>query len=105
LPSDFKTGTLTWLPDHQLFVLRDGTGFGAFSSRCTHLGCTVRRTADGFFCPCHGARFDEQGSVVAGPAREPLPWFEVWAEPDGRIWVDTGKKVPAGTVTPLDQVE
>ena len=28
LPSDFKTGTLTWLSDRQLFVLRDGTGFG-----------------------------------------------------------------------------
>jgi len=102
LPSDFKTGTLTWLPDRQLFVLREGRGFGAFSSRCTHLGCTVRRTNEGFFCPCHGARFDGQGSVIAGPAREPLPWFRVWAEPDGRIWVDTGKPVPPGTLTPLD---
>lgn len=105
LPSDFKTGTLTWLQDKQLFVLRDGMGFGAFSSRCTHLGCTVRRTADGFFCPCHGARYDEKGLVVSGPARSPLPWFEVWAEPDGRIWVDTGQVVPAGTMTPLDSVE
>jgi cytochrome b6-f complex iron-sulfur subunit len=102
LPSDFKTGTLTWLPDRQLFVLREGRGFGAFSSRCTHLGCTVRRTAEGFFCPCHGARFDGQGSVLAGPARKPLPWFWVWAEPDGRIWVDTGKPVAPGTLTPLD---
>lgn len=105
LPSDFKTGTLTWLPDRQLFVLRDGTGFGAFSSRCTHLGCTVRRTAEGFFCPCHGARYDEQGRVTAGPARSPLPWFEMWAESDGRIWVDTGKTVPTGTLTPLDGVD
>jgi len=105
LPSDFKTGTLTWLQDQQLFVSRDGTGFGAFSSRCTHLGCTVRRTADGFFCPCHGARYDEMGLVVSGPARLPLPWFEVWAEPDGCIWVDTGKVVPVGTMTSLDSVE
>lgn len=105
LPSDFKTGTLTWLQDRQLFVLRDGRGLAAFSSRCTHLGCTVRRTAEGFFCPCHGARFDELGAVVAGPAREPLPWFEVWSEPDGRIWVDTGKVVLSGTMTPLAPVE
>ena len=105
LPSDFKTGTLTWLQDKQLFVSRDGNGFGVFSSRCTHLGCTVRRTADGFFCPCHGARYDDIGSVVSGPARSPLPWFEVWAEPDGRIWVDTGKTVPAGTMTPLGGME
>jgi cytochrome b6-f complex iron-sulfur subunit len=105
LPSDFKTGTLTWLQDKQIFVLRDGGGFAAFSSRCTHLGCTVRRTADGFFCPCHGARYDEKGRVIAGPAREPLPWFEVWAEPDGRIWIDTGKRVPPGTLTPLGGVD
>ena len=105
LPSDFKTGTLTWLADQQLFVLRDGMGFGVFSSRCTHLGCTVRRTADGFFCPCHGASYDERGGVVAGPARAPLPWFEVWAEPDGRIWVDPGKVVAPGTLTALDGVE
>ena len=104
-PADFKTGTLTWLPDRQIFVLRQGTGFAAFSSRCTHLGCTVRRTAEGFFCPCHGARYDEQGRVTAGPARKPLPWFEVWAESDGRIWVDTGKPVPTGTMTPLDEAE
>jgi Rieske Fe-S protein len=105
LPSDFKTGTLTWLQDQQLFVLRDGRGFAAFSSRCTHLGCTVRRTADGFFCPCHGARFDEQGLVVSGPARTPLPWFEVWVESDGRVWVDTGQVVPVGTMTSLGGAE
>jgi len=96
-PADFKTGTLTWLNEIDLFVVRDNQGFGAFSSRCTHLGCTVRRTASGFFCPCHGAKYDSSGSVIAGPARRPLPWFHVWAEADGRIWVDTGKQVEPGT--------
>jgi cytochrome b6-f complex iron-sulfur subunit len=96
-PADFKTGTMTWLNENDLFVVRDNLGFGAFSSRCTHLGCTVRRTASGFFCPCHGAKYDSSGSVVSGPARRPLPWFHVWAEADGRIWVDTGKQVEPGT--------
>ncbi len=100
-PSDFKTGTLTWVSDKDLFVARDELGFAAFSSRCTHLGCTVRRTAEGFFCPCHGAKYDEQGLVTAGPARDPLPWFHLWIEPDGRIWVNTGKTVPVGTKTNL----
>jgi len=35
-PADFKTGTLTWLNENDLFVVRDSQGFGAFSSRCTH---------------------------------------------------------------------
>jgi cytochrome b6-f complex iron-sulfur subunit len=97
-PSDFKTNSLTWLRDAGLFVVRDENGFGAFSSRCTHLGCTVRRTAEGFFCPCHGARYGPRGEVVSGPARSPLPWYRLWMEPDGRIWVDTDQETDAATM-------
>jgi cytochrome b6-f complex iron-sulfur subunit len=97
LPSDFKIGTLTWLRASQLFVLRDERGVGAFSARCTHLGCVVRRTAEGFFCPCHGASYDPSGRVVSGPARRDLPWYHLWREPDGRIWVDTSREAPPGT--------
>jgi len=96
-PSDFKVNTVTWIRERDLFVVRDGKGFGAFSARCTHLGCTVRRTADGFFCPCHGARYDARGRVLAGPAPAPLPWFEVWLEADGRVWVDTDQEVDSAT--------
>jgi cytochrome b6-f complex iron-sulfur subunit len=94
--SDFRMGTLTWLREHELFVVRFDTGLGAFSTRCTHLGCVVRRTADGFLCPCHGARYDSQGQVLTGPARRPLPWYHVWIESDGRIWVDLSRSVSSG---------
>ncbi len=45
---------------------------------CTHLGCSPRRHSeipstdseqsnhDGFYCPCHGARFDLAGRVLKG---------------------------------------
>jgi Rieske Fe-S protein len=100
--------TLSWLRDRDLFVLRTPAGLGAFSSRCTHLGCTLRRTAEGFVCPCHGARYGALGEIVSGPARRPLPWYSVWLERDGRLWVDLAK--PLDTVGPIaivlpDQVE
>jgi cytochrome b6-f complex iron-sulfur subunit len=96
-PADFKVRTVTWLRDRELFVVRDEQGFGAFSVRCTHLGCTVRRTPEGFACPCHGARFDERGRVVSGPARRPLPWFALSLGEDGRIWVDRSRVRAPGT--------
>jgi cytochrome b6-f complex iron-sulfur subunit len=98
-PADFKMGTVTWLKEHELFVVRSGDGFGAFSSRCTHLGCSVRRTSTGFRCPCHGARFDPSGRVVDGPARRPLDWFRVRVETDGRLWADLEEQVEVGALT------
>ncbi|MDQ4103953.1 MAG: FAD-dependent oxidoreductase, partial [Actinomycetota bacterium] len=73
------------VPAGEARVVRDGLGkAGAFrepdgtlhvvSLRCTHMGCLLRfngaeRSWD---CPCHGSRFDVDGSVLEGPAVRPL---------------------------------
>lgn len=47
--------------------------FKAFSSKCTHKGCAVNKVADGTIdCPCHGSKFNLDGTVAKGPATEPL---------------------------------
>jgi ubiquinol-cytochrome c reductase iron-sulfur subunit len=48
---------------------------------CTHMGCLLKSqssaeavaTGEGWFCPCHAARFDLSGRVRSGPAPTNLP--------------------------------
>jgi glycine/D-amino acid oxidase-like deaminating enzyme/nitrite reductase/ring-hydroxylating ferredoxin subunit len=54
---------------------RDADGvLTAVSSRCTHLGCQVswNSAERSWDCPCHGSRFAPDGSVLHGPAVDPL---------------------------------
>lgn len=59
----------------QMAVCRtaDGT-LHRVSARCTHLGCIVSwNGADrSWDCPCHGSRFEPDGTVIQGPAVHPL---------------------------------
>ena len=62
--------------DESTAVYKDPEGYvHAVSAVCTHLGCLVGfNPADTTWdCPCHGSRFATDGSVVQGPALEPLP--------------------------------
>jgi glycine/D-amino acid oxidase-like deaminating enzyme/nitrite reductase/ring-hydroxylating ferredoxin subunit len=80
-----RAGSSAEIPAGEARVVRSGIGkVGVYrdeqgdlhgvSLRCTHLGCLVRwndaeRSWD---CPCHGSRFDVDGTVLAGPAVSPL---------------------------------
>lgn len=47
--------------------------FRAFSAVCTHAGCTLAEVSDGTInCPCHGSKFNLDGTVANGPAARPL---------------------------------
>lgn len=63
--------------NERLALFRDDSGFYALSLICTHLGCTVTVTEDALSCPCHGSRFDRQGTVLAGPADRALVRMKV----------------------------
>jgi glycine/D-amino acid oxidase-like deaminating enzyme/nitrite reductase/ring-hydroxylating ferredoxin subunit len=60
----------------QTAVSRDEDGkLHRVSARCTHLGCIVswNGAEKSWDCPCHGSRFEPDGSVIQGPAVRPLP--------------------------------
>ena len=93
-PNEFPTGTATFLAERRVFIFNGPAGFYAISSVCTHLGCNVQYLEDqGFSCPCHGSRFDENGQVVSGPAPRPLAWFGLSLSPRGELVVDERRLV------------
>ncbi len=99
-PARFSPGAEIRFDEENFLVFRDAQGIYALSAVCTHLGCTVTRSPDGFECPCHGSRFGSDGAVRAGPAPRALPWLEVGRAADGQLVVYADREVPPGTRFP-----
>ncbi len=60
--------------------------FKGFSAKCTHKGCTVNEVANGTIdCPCHGSKFNLDGSVANGPATKPLESAAVTVQGDSIV--------------------
>jgi thiosulfate dehydrogenase (quinone) large subunit len=76
IPSSGDPGAVIKLADGQVV---------AYDLICTHEGCTVGYDAASgdLRCPCHGAVFDpaQDGLVLAGPARSPLPSVPLVIDP------------------------
>ena len=92
----FPVDTYTFLDEHNLFVYRDHEGVKAVSAVCTHLGCILEKSIDGFECPCHGSCYNDQGEVLSGPAPRDLSWYRVSRAADGKVVIDPGTTVSAG---------
>lgn len=52
----------------------EGGELEVLSAVCTHMGCNVswNQAEQTWDCPCHGSRFSTDGTVIEGPALEPL---------------------------------
>ncbi|MFG1930566.1 ubiquinol-cytochrome c reductase iron-sulfur subunit [Mycobacterium sp. NPDC048908] len=60
--------------------------FKGFSAKCTHKGCLVDKVADGTIdCPCHGSKFNLDGTVAHGPAAKPLEPENVTVQGDSIV--------------------
>jgi glycine/D-amino acid oxidase-like deaminating enzyme/nitrite reductase/ring-hydroxylating ferredoxin subunit len=65
---------------HSVGIYRDDAGdLHAVSATCTHMGCQVtwNDAEHSWDCPCHGSRFDVDGSVLDTPAVEDLDQYTV----------------------------
>ena len=95
--SDYPPGALTYEDGAKVFVRRGPDGVQAISAVCTHLGCTVRRAAQGFVGPCPGSRYDDAGRVVGGPAPSDLAHLSLKLDAAGHLHVDLGRPVDPAT--------
>ena len=94
-PDAYPSGAFISVADGRVFIGRDDRGLYAIVAACTHLGCLVESQTDGFQCPCHGSRFDNEGAVTQGPAVRPLERAALTTNVDGRVVLDVTHRVDA----------
>jgi Rieske Fe-S protein len=86
--SDIPVGGCAVFSEQKCVVTQPSEGdFKAFTSVCTHQGCTVSAGTDGVIpCSCHGSQFSiEDGSVLQGPATSPLAAVAITVDGDSII--------------------
>lgn len=84
-PFDVLSTDDAWLlhPTREVLLVNVSGTIRAFTSICTHQGCSDEWTFDGSFqCNCHGSRFNTSGQVINGPANAPLKEFSVTVDGD-----------------------
>jgi len=60
-----------------LLMKNEEQRFSALLMECTHKQCTVKPAGQTLECPCHGSRFNFEGDVLEGPAKNPLFTYNV----------------------------
>ena len=79
----------------KIMVVREGGKFSALTAICSHRACMLKNVNDELRCPCHGSRFDRQGTATKGPATRDLRRFAVTEGPGGHLIVDKSKVITA----------
>ncbi len=104
--SDFKIGEVVPFRREKTFIVRLEGGFLAISSVCTHLHCIVNwnELTKRFECPCHGAKFNEEGEVLEGPPPRPLDLHKLEVAA-GNLVIDTETVIERKTFDPSQLVK
>ncbi len=86
---NYPMGAHTLVHEAEAIVLHAESGFIALSMVCPHLGCTLESTTEGFVCPCHSSRFDQQGTLLQGPATKSMTPLRVEQTSTGHLVLHT----------------
>lgn len=73
-------GKVIQIDDDKVGIYKDEHGsIHAVYATCTHMGCTVswNQAELSWDCPCHGARYSVDGTVLNGPADRDLEYMNV----------------------------
>ena len=90
-PDNYSPATVTLNQEQKVYIVRAKEGnFYALSAVCTHLGCITNwKPEEGLIaCPCHGSKFNTEGTKIAGPAPRSLPRFSITLDDQGQLVVD-----------------
>lgn len=84
----YGSALLTVNGEPVVVALVDVDCYVALHQRCTHEGCAIEyRDNNRFVCPCHGALFDFDGTVLGGPAPSPLAAYAAIRQ-DDILWIN-----------------
>lgn len=69
--------TPQWFPEGRFHISNTENGLLALYGVCTHLGCLPKWAASNnrFECPCHGSKYNIDGTWIEGPAPRGLDRF------------------------------
>lgn len=68
-------------------VVNEGHFPKAFLAKCTHLGCSIRKSeGKEIICQCHGSRFNLSGEAVSGPAIDSLKELAITQNPETALY-------------------
>lgn len=81
-------------PAGRFWLVQTTTGVVALYKVCTHLGCLYKWAPlnNRFECPCHGSKYQKNGTKIEGPAPRSLDRFVI-------DFLDAEANVLASTVT------
>jgi Rieske Fe-S protein len=87
--ANYPLGSRTLLAEVPAVLIHNENGFSALSLTCTHLGCTVEQNKEEFVCPCHGSHFNLDGTLLHGPAAQPLASLRIETTEDENLILHT----------------